>query len=321
MLSTEAGCASILFSEIRAACVYWAIMRPELRPASRVRNAGSPRLRAGFSRRLVRRSLMLAICQRNAQVVHGKRDGFAVEVSARQDVSVSGEKEDCLCDCIELIEQHVFDEVDGVGDGAMDLRHAADGGGGQGGVARTDELAACNVAQNVPGNSALSGVPAQIVDAFVEGFETGAECFHGHGGCQVGGTKERACVREDESGHAGHDCGAVEGPGVLWLSGDDRFGPDGVEDCLTLEDFAVYGRRSLADQHERQRGKRSHHQMRRETPVMGSCGIHAFIEQFKQELLHLETNTRVSAGQRIGTYEYCCSRLVLGETAADTDSG
>src|SRR5450756_1160774 len=168
MLSTEAGCASILFSETRAACVYWATMRPELRPASRVRNAGNPRLRAGFSRRLVRRSLMLA-----------------------------------------------------------------------------------------NSDSALSGVPAQIVDAFIEGFETGAECFHGHGGCQVGGTKERACVREDESGYAGHDGGAVdEGQTFLGFQ-DDRLGSDGIEDCLTLEDFAVYGCRSPGNQHECQRGKRS----------------------------------------------------------------
>jgi len=100
-------------------------------------------------------------------------------------------------------------------------------------------------------------VPAQIVDAFVEGFETGAECFHGHGGCQVGGTKECACVRKDESGYTGHDGGAVdEGQTFLGFQ-DDWLGSDGVEDCLTLEDFAVYGRRSLADQHERQRGKRS----------------------------------------------------------------
>ena len=56
MESTEAGCASTLFSLTRAAAVTCGIMNPELRPAPGARNAGNPSFRAGFTSRSMRRS-------------------------------------------------------------------------------------------------------------------------------------------------------------------------------------------------------------------------------------------------------------------------
>ena len=40
--SADAGCARTLFSDARAAAVYWTIISPEFRPGSGARNAGSP---------------------------------------------------------------------------------------------------------------------------------------------------------------------------------------------------------------------------------------------------------------------------------------
>ena len=42
----------------RLAATYWAIMKPEFRPPSSVRNGGRPFERAGFSMRSMRRSLI-----------------------------------------------------------------------------------------------------------------------------------------------------------------------------------------------------------------------------------------------------------------------
>jgi hypothetical protein len=61
IVSTEAGCAKVLSSEVSAAAVTCAIIRPELSPDSRMRNAGSP-LSCAESSRSVRRSLIVASC-------------------------------------------------------------------------------------------------------------------------------------------------------------------------------------------------------------------------------------------------------------------
>ena len=53
---TLAGAARRRFSATIAACVYWAIMSPELTPASGARNGGRPAEREASSSRSVRRS-------------------------------------------------------------------------------------------------------------------------------------------------------------------------------------------------------------------------------------------------------------------------
>ena len=55
-VSTLAGTARRRFSATIAACVYWAIIMPELTPASAARNGGSPCERVASSSRSVRRS-------------------------------------------------------------------------------------------------------------------------------------------------------------------------------------------------------------------------------------------------------------------------
>jgi hypothetical protein len=75
-LSTIAGWASSLFSEHRAAAVYWATIKPEFRPSPFTRNAGRPRLRLGFIRRFIWRSerpptSLIAIPRRSRAIATG----------------------------------------------------------------------------------------------------------------------------------------------------------------------------------------------------------------------------------------------------------
>ena len=58
IVSALAGTASRRFSATIAACVYWAIISPELTPASGDRNGGSPCDLLRSSNRSVRRSLI-----------------------------------------------------------------------------------------------------------------------------------------------------------------------------------------------------------------------------------------------------------------------
>ena len=59
--AVAAGAASLRFSLLSAAAVYWAIMKPELLPASLARKGGRP-LTSGLTSRSMRRSLIAAIC-------------------------------------------------------------------------------------------------------------------------------------------------------------------------------------------------------------------------------------------------------------------
>src|SRR5574339_427606 len=66
IVSTLAGCASVLSSDVSAAAVTCAIISPDCRPPWRVRNAGRPLL-AGLTNRSERRSLIVARCVRPLQ--------------------------------------------------------------------------------------------------------------------------------------------------------------------------------------------------------------------------------------------------------------
>ena len=82
MESTEAGCASTLFSLNSAAAVTCGIMKPELSPAPGARNAGSPSLSAGFISRSNGARRFRQGAERNRQEVECERQRLAVKVSA-----------------------------------------------------------------------------------------------------------------------------------------------------------------------------------------------------------------------------------------------
>jgi hypothetical protein len=93
--STLAGWASTLFSLTRAADTYCGIMKPELRPPSTVRNAGSPSDSVGFTIRSVRRSEIeassdTAIASASSANATGSPWKFPFETSISSSTSTSG---------------------------------------------------------------------------------------------------------------------------------------------------------------------------------------------------------------------------------------
>ena len=81
--STLAGWASDLFSLASAAAVTWAIMKPELSPARRVRNGGRPRHAGVDQHRDAPLGDRADLGDRERQRVGGERHRLGVEVAAR----------------------------------------------------------------------------------------------------------------------------------------------------------------------------------------------------------------------------------------------
>ena len=87
--STPAGAASRRFSATIAACVYWAIINPELTPGSSARNGGRPSERLASRRRSVRRSAIAPVSAiGHREQVAGQGERRPVEVAAGLDPSV-----------------------------------------------------------------------------------------------------------------------------------------------------------------------------------------------------------------------------------------
>ena len=76
-LSTEAGCASDLFSEASAAAVTCAIMKPELTPGSSTRNGGRPDSEASISKAMRRSASAPISAIASASVSAAKATGSA----------------------------------------------------------------------------------------------------------------------------------------------------------------------------------------------------------------------------------------------------
>ena len=81
--STDAGCASDLFSEASAAAVTCAIMKPELTPPSSTRNGGSPDRFVSIMQRDAALGQRADLGNREREVVRGEGDGLGVKIAAR----------------------------------------------------------------------------------------------------------------------------------------------------------------------------------------------------------------------------------------------
>ena len=138
MESADDGWASTLFSDARAAAVYWTIISPLFRPGSGVRNAGRPPFSARVQEE--RRPPLgdgAQLGQRELGEVERQRDRLAVEVAAgdheaaarREGVgrngAALGEHERVVRRGVELHVEHAPEVVERVADRAVDLRHAA----------------------------------------------------------------------------------------------------------------------------------------------------------------------------------------------------
>ena len=91
IVSTLAGCASVLSSEVSAAAVTCAIISPDCSPPWRVRNAGRPLLAGLTSRSDAPFADRGELGQADGQQIRRERHRGAVEVAARDDFAGVGE--------------------------------------------------------------------------------------------------------------------------------------------------------------------------------------------------------------------------------------
>ena len=106
--STDAGCASVLFSDASAAAVTCAIMKPELTPPSAHEERAASRDSVASISNAMRRSdsaPISAIGER--EVVGGERDRLGVEVAAREHFAGIGEDQRIVGDRVRFDQQHV----------------------------------------------------------------------------------------------------------------------------------------------------------------------------------------------------------------------
>ena len=89
--STDAGCASDLFSEASAAAVTCAIMKPELTPPSSTRNGGRPERSVSIISAMRRSDSAPISAIASARLSAAKATGSRVEVAAGDDLAGIGE--------------------------------------------------------------------------------------------------------------------------------------------------------------------------------------------------------------------------------------
>ncbi len=104
--STDAGCASDLFSEASAAAVTCAIMKPELTPPSSTRNGGRPERFVSISSAMRRSDSAPDLGDREREVVRRERDRLGVEVAAREDLVRVREDQRIVGHRVRFGEQH-----------------------------------------------------------------------------------------------------------------------------------------------------------------------------------------------------------------------
>ena len=124
-LSTEAGCAYVLFSETSAAAVTCAIMKPDSRPGLRREEHVQVRVHAAVEQvdAPLRRARELRDGDREEVADEAERLG--VEIAARQHVLAEDQR--IVGDAVERGREHVARVTQRVLDRAVDLRHAAHG--------------------------------------------------------------------------------------------------------------------------------------------------------------------------------------------------
>jgi hypothetical protein len=112
VLSVEQGLARCLFSLISAAVVTSAIMRPEFRPGSGVRNGGRSKLSVGSTISATRRCAMAPISASGQRdLVGGKGHRLGVEIAARHDLARPGHHQRVVGDGVGLDLQRAAGEA------------------------------------------------------------------------------------------------------------------------------------------------------------------------------------------------------------------
>ncbi len=227
MESAEAGTASRFISLTRAACVYWAIIRPESTPASSARKGGRPCERFLSRSRSVRRSAMEP---RSAAAIARKSRTYAT--GAPWKLPLSGPRRSTGPPGCRRRRPVRARRRAGRGPGCRGRRRRPagrsgssrrPGRGGLAGLEVAGEAGALEHGQHVGGGGGLAGVGADGVQLGFEDLLGAEEGFEGERGGDVGRLVEGVEVGEGHDQHAEHAVGAVEeGEALLLLELDGR---------------------------------------------------------------------------------------------------
>ena len=172
-LSTEAGCARLLFSLASAAAVTCAIMKPEFSPPFSTRNGGSFDKLESINSAMRRSAERADLGDRQGEIVGGKGHRLGVEIAAGIDRVLLGKHQRVVGDGVGFGNQ----DVGGVADLRRDRRPSpVAGSGANTGLApsrsgRASEPISLALAQQMAvggGRGDLAGVPAHGVQPGVE---------------------------------------------------------------------------------------------------------------------------------------------------------
>ena len=211
--STDAGCASDLFSDASAAAVTCAIMKPGIHAAildqerRQLREIGIHQQRDAALRQCPR------LREHQRQVVGRERDGFGVEIAARQDLAGVGEHQRIVGDGIRFGEQDAGHVPPLVEAGPHDLRLASQ-------AVRILHAAAVKVrradrasGEQVPVDSRgvdLSTMPAHRMNARVERRVAAQACVDRHRARDERGGHGTLCGEQPGERQRGRHLRAVE---------------------------------------------------------------------------------------------------------------
>ena len=253
-MSTLAGCASVLSSEVSAAAVTCAIISPESRPPRRVRNAGRP-LSAGLTSRSERRSLIVASCatpmaSRSAASATGapwKLPPDTISPSSAKTIGLS-------VAALASISTTPARVGDGVARRAVHLRRAAHRVGVLHPAAvgvRVVERAAVDQPAQVGGATPLAAMRPGGVDARVERGNRAAQRVDGQRGDDVGGAGQPVGGGDGQRQHGRGGLGAVDQRQALLGGRADRREAGGASASAAGRRVVAVPDVAFADQHQR----------------------------------------------------------------------
>ena len=203
-----------MFSLTSAAATYCGIMNPELSPPSWVRNAGRPSDSDGLTSRSTRRSEMDASsATAKGHGVERERDGLAVEVPVRDELSLVDEDEGVVRGRVDLDGDRVLDVGEEVAARTVHLWRATKRVGVLHLVApamRLDDRRALEEAKDVGGGGRLAGERAERLDLRHEADARALQRLDGEGARDVSGLGDPAGADEAECADGAHELRSVD---------------------------------------------------------------------------------------------------------------
>ena len=278
-------------------------MNPELSPPSWVRKAGSPSESDGLTSRSTRRSEMDASsATARAMRVERERDGLAVEVPVRDELSPVHEDEGVVRRSVHLDGHRVLDVGEEVAARTVHLRRAAKRVGVLHLVApavRLDDRRALEQANEVGRGGRLAGERAERLDLRHEADARALQRLDGERARDVRGLGDPAGADEPERADGAHELGPVDEREPLLRLQADRLEAGARERVRPWEELALEACRPLAHERKREMGERREIPRGADRAAARHDGQHSLVQAVEQELDGLDARSREAFRERV----------------------